>query len=220
MDDDMIYMLDVEKVYWTPKGSRVILRPTTMAIPTNRAVAVLGRNGAGKSTLLRLLAGVEAPDSGKIIRDANISWPIGFGGAVHSLMTGRQNAAFVANLYGLDTQTVIEFVRDFSELEDYFEMPVGTYSSGMRARLNFALSFAVDFDCYLVDEALATGDKRFRQKSYEAFQKRRERSGLLFISHNPNTVRKFCEMGVVLHNGMLVPFEDLEEAIRFYEASI
>lgn len=216
----MIYMLDVEKSYPAVNGPRVVLHPTTLAIPTNRAVALLGQNGAGKSTLLRMLAGVELPDRGDIIRDARISWPIGFSGAVHGTMTGRQNAAFLANLYGLDTTETIEFVYEFSELGEYYDMPVRTYSSGMRARLNFGLSFAVDFDCYLVDEALATGDKRFRQKSLEAFRARQSRSGLLFISHNPKTVREFCEMGIVLHRGNLVPFENLNDAIQFYETVV
>ena len=143
----MIYLISVEKSYTAIGSRRTILHPTTLAIPTNRAVAILGQNGAGKSTLLRLLAGVERPDSGQIIRKANISWPIGFGGAVHAMMTGRQNASFVANLYGLDVAETNAFVQDFAELGDYYDMPVGTYSSGMRARLNFALSFAVDFDC-------------------------------------------------------------------------
>lgn len=216
----MIFMLDVEKTYATIGGPRVVLNPTTLAIPTHRSVALIGKNGAGKSTLLRLLAGVEFPDRGTIIRKARISWPIGYGGAVHNTMTGRQNVAFVANLYGLPAAETIEFVEEFSELGDYFDMPAGTYSSGMRARLNFGLSFAVDFDCYLVDEALSTGDKRFRQKSFDAFQKRRERSGLLFISHNPKTVRQYCDMGIVLHNGNLVPFENLQDAIHFYETVV
>jgi capsular polysaccharide transport system ATP-binding protein len=215
----MIYLRDVEKSYPSASSRRVILKSTSMAIPTNRAVAILGRNGAGKSTLLRLLAGVEPPDRGEIIRDASISWPIGFGGAIHSALTGRQNAEFVANLHGADPDEVVAFVEDFSELGDYFDMEVSTYSSGMRARLNFALSFAIDFDCYLVDEATATGDKKFRQKSLEAFRARRQRSGVLFISHNPNVVRQYCEMGIVLRDGDLIPFEDLEDAIRFYEAT-
>lgn len=213
----MIYLVSVEKFYPALGSRRVILRPTTLGIPTSKAVAILGQNGAGKSTLLRLLAGVELPNAGRIIRKANISWPIGFGGAVHPTMTGRQNASFVANLYGLDVAEISAFVQDFAELGDYYDMPAGTYSSGMRARLNFALSFAVDFDCYLVDEALSTGDKRFRQKSLAMFKKRRSRSGMLFISHNPKTVREYCEMGIVLHDGNLVPFEDLNEAISYYE---
>lgn len=216
----MIYMLGVQKSYPAVNGRRTVLHPTTLAIPTNRAVALLGQNGAGKSTLLRMLAGVELPDHGEIIRDARISWPIGFGGAVHGTMTGRQNAAFLANLYGLPPEETIAFVEEFAELGEYFDMPARTYSSGMRARLNFGLSFAVDFDCYLVDEALATGDKRFRQKSLEAFRARRARSGLLFISHNPKTVKEFCEMGIVLHNGNLVPFENLHDAVQFYETVV
>jgi capsular polysaccharide transport system ATP-binding protein len=213
----MIYLQEVEKVYPSLAGPRVILKKTSMAIPTNRAVALLGANGAGKSTLLRMLAGVEAPDRGQIIRRANISWPIGFGGAIHPLMTGRQNIAFVARLYSLDPLQTVAFVEEFAELGAYLDMPVETYSSGMRSRLNFGLSFAVDFDCYLVDEATSTGDKRFRQKSYEAFKARRDRAGILFISHNPRTVRQYCEMGMVLSNGNLIPFADLEDAIRYYE---
>lgn len=214
----MIYLYDVGKSYRSPTGRRVILHPTTLAIPSHRAVAILGRNGAGKSTLLRLISGVEPPDQGRIVRTTSMSWPIGFGGGVHSTLTGRQNAQLVADLHGADVDKVMEFVVDFAELGDYIDMRVETYSSGMRSRLNFAISFAIDFDCYLIDEATATGDKRFREKSLAAFNDRRSRSGLLFISHSPNTVRQFCDMGIVLRRGRLVPFENLEEAIRYYES--
>jgi capsular polysaccharide transport system ATP-binding protein len=212
----MIHLIETAKAYRAGTGYRVILYPTSVSIPTDRGVAVLGRNGAGKSTLLKMVAGVESPNEGRIIRTRSVSWPLGYSGGANPMMTGRQNARFVANLSGSDEDQVEDFVERFAELGPYFDETVMTYSSGMRARLNFGISFAIDFDCYLIDEATSAGDQWFRDKCLEVFRERRARSGLLMVSHNPQTIRQYCDIGMVLYDGHLVPFSDLDEAIHFY----
>lgn len=212
----MIHLENVSKAYRTKAGERVILHPTTMSIPSHEHIAVLGRNGAGKSTLLRMIAGVEEPDEGRIIRTSNISWPIGFGGVLHRALTGRQNVEFAARINKLNIKEAVEYVDDFTELGAYLDEPVKSYSAGMRSKLAFGLSFCVDFDCYLIDEAISTGDQWFREKAAAAFDARRRRSGVLFVSHNPGAVKRFCDKGIVLADGYLVPFSNLDDAIDFY----
>ncbi len=212
----MIHLVDISKSYTTRMGDRIVLHPTTLTIPSNRGVAVLGRNGAGKSTLLRMISGIEEPDQGQVIRTVSLSWPLGFAGGVNPNMTGRQNIRFLARLNGADRATMEAFVEDFAELGVYLDERVITYSSGMRARLSFGISLAMDFDCYLVDEATSVGDQWFREKCLAAFNERRARSGLLMVSHNPGTIRQYCEIALVLTGGQLVPFCDLDEAVHFY----
>ncbi len=212
----MIHLIDVCKSYRTKSGDRVILHPTTLTIPTDRAVAILGRNGAGKSTLLRMLSGMEPPDFGSIEKRASLSWPIGAGG-IDAKMTGRQNTRFIAGLCGVDKGYAVDFVETFAELGPYMDEQVRVYSAGMRSRLSFGISLAVEFDCYLVDEGIGAGDRWFREKCLSAFEERRRRSGLLMVSHNPSTVKSYCEMGLVLYKGHLVGFSNLGDAIRFYE---
>lgn len=212
-----IHFVDVAKAYHTQIGRRVILHPTTLSVPTDRNVALLGRNGAGKSTMVRLIAGVEMPDQGHILRTSVVSWPLSFSGGLHPSLTGRQNCDFVARIHGQPPERIFESVAEFSELGPYMDLELRKYSSGMRARLAFGISLSLDFDCYLIDESLSTGDKWFRQKCLDAFDARRDRSGMLFVSHNPRQVRQYCDMALVLVNGWLVPFEDLDEAVDFYE---
>jgi capsular polysaccharide transport system ATP-binding protein len=213
----MIHLVEVSKRYRTRAGDRVVLFPTSLTIPTDRGVAVLGRNGAGKSALMRMIAGVEMPDHGRIVPTVSLSWPLGFSGGVSPFMTGRQNVRFIARLNQVDEDDVVAFVEDFAELGPYLDEPVVTYSSGMRGRLSFGISLAIDFDCYLIDEATSVGDQWFRDKCAQAFAERRRRSsGLLMASHNPNSIRQYCDVGLVLYRGHLVPFDDLDQAVHFY----
>lgn len=212
----MIHLIDVVKYYPGPDGPRRVIHPVSMSIPAHRQVAVLGYNGAGKTTFLKLLSGVEDPDEGRIIRSCRVSWPLGFQGGVSNDLTGSENAAFIARIYGADVDEVIAFVTDFAEIGDYMRMPVRTYSSGMRARLSFALSMAIDFDCYLVDEITGVGDKTFQDKCRRTFAERAQRSGLLFVSHNDQTVRQYCDMAIVIDEGCLIPFEDIDDARVYY----
>ena len=212
----MITLDRVSKSYRTDSGYRVILDDVSLSLPTNRHIGVLGRNGAGKSTLLRLIAGAEAPDDGQIDKSVSVSWPLGFTGGFHAALTARENLRFVARIYDADIYAVTSFVEDFAELGDYFDMPISTLSSGMRGRLAFGLSLAMRFDFYLVDELVSVGDFWFRAKAQEAFQRIRDEAGLLLVSHNPSTIRRFCDMGLVLRQGKLVMFDTLDEAVDYY----
>lgn len=213
----MIHLIDVSKQYSTWAGDRIVLFPTSLTIPTNCGVAVLGRNGAGKSTLLRMIAGVEMPDHGRIVRTVSVSWPIGYGGGVSAEMTGRQNVRLIARINGADEDEALAFVEDFAELGPYLDETVGTYSSGMKSRLNLGISLAIDFDFYLIDEGVGAGDQWFQDKCANAFaERRRKASGILMVSHNPHTIEQYCDIGMVLYRGQLVPFSNLDEAVRFY----
>jgi len=215
----MIELRNVTKIYPTRTGMNVVLDAIDFAFPPRINVGILGKNGAGKSTLLRLLARTEYPDAGEVLHHGHVSWPIGFGGGFNGSLTGEENARFVARIYGLDVDEVVGFTMDFAELGEYFHMPVKTYSSGMRARLAFAMSMAVQFDVYLVDEVTAVGDKRFQKKCRAAFDARRGRSSVIIVSHSLKTVREYCEHCAVLKGGKLHYFESVREAQRMYEAA-
>jgi len=193
-----------------------VLSDISFIISPGEKVALLGRNGAGKSTLIRLIAGVEVPTVGTIDRDMTVSWPVGLAGAIGGGMTGNDNIRLIARIYNKPIRAVYDYVDDFAQLGKYLSEPVKNYSSGMRARLNFALSLAIDFDCYLVDEIIAVGDQRFQRRSYEElFEKRADRS-LILASHSPDTVRAYCSRALVLHRGRAKVFDDLELAIAIY----
>lgn len=212
----MIHLIGISKHYNTDIGFKRVLRETSLTIPTGKRVGVLGRNGAGKTTLLNMIAGVDRPSTGMIIREARMSWPLGYAGGFHGDLTARENIAFVARLYGADYDEIFEKTEDFAEIGAYVDMPVRTYSSGMKSRLAFGLSLAIDFECYLIDESIGAGDRFFRQKSRQVFLEQSEGAGMLLVSHNEATVREYCEIGMVLYEGFLVPFGDIDEAIDFY----
>lgn len=215
----MIELKDLSKSYRTRKGLRPILKGINAKFPQGRNVGILGRNGAGKSTLLRLIGGAELPTSGKIVRKGTISWPIGFSGGFHGSLSGRENLRFICRIYDADIQRVTEFVEDFAELGEYMEMPISSYSSGMRSKLAFGLSMAIDFNYYLIDELTAVGDAWFREKCNAEFDRRRDRSTLIVVSHNVKTIEQHCEIAAVLHEGTLIMFDDLGDAMKFYRQS-
>jgi len=215
----MIDISNVRKTYSTRLGRRTILDGVNLRLEPGRNIGILGRNGAGKSTLIRILAGAEQPTSGRIHRGMTVSWPLAFGGAFQPHLTGLDNLKFVCRIYDVDYRTKVEFVEDFTELGVYFREPVGHYSVGMATRLAFALSMAVEFDCFLIDETLAVGDSRFHERCHnELFVKRRDRAFIL-VSHDATEIRRHCENACVLHQGKIHSFPNIDEAYAFYDSA-
>jgi capsular polysaccharide transport system ATP-binding protein len=215
----MIELHEVTKAYRTGAGANVVLDAISFSFPPLTNIGILGKNGAGKSTLMRIIAGTELPDSGTVRRSGVISWPIGFSGGFNGSLTGEENCRFVARIYGADIDEVVGFTMDFAEIGDYFYMPVKTYSSGMRARLAFGLSMAIEFDAYLVDEVTAVGDTSFRDKCRKAFMERSGRSSVIIVSHDLGTIRDYCQRCLVLKRGKLLSFDSVDEAAAVYEAA-
>jgi len=213
----MIRFENLSKTYWVRGEPKTVIDNLTLTLPTGKSLALLGRNGAGKSTLLSMIAGNLRPTSGQIITDGSISWPVGFGGSFHPDLTGAQNIRFIARIYGVDTDSLIVFVRHFAELGRHFYMPVRSYSSGMRSRLVFGASMGIQFDTYLVDEVTAVGDASFKRKSRAVFVDRMKVSSAILVSHDMGQVRQFCDSGLVLENGRIQYFDDLEEAIKLHQ---
>lgn len=213
----MIELRHLSKTYVVNGIRKVVARDLTFTFPAGQSVALLGRNGAGKSSLLRMIAGVMDPDSGQVIRHGSVSWPVGFAGSFHGDLTGAQNAKFIGRIYGVETDAMVDFVRDFCGLGEHYHLPVRTYSSGMRARLAFACSMAIRFDTYLIDEVTAVGDGAFRAKSEVILLDRLRTSGAIVVAHGMEILRKLCTAGVVLENGRLFYYPRIERAIEHHE---
>lgn len=219
----MIVVEDVHKRYRTDHGpGKWVLSGVSFTIPKNVNVGLVGRNGAGKSTLLRLIGGIDTPNRGRIERQCRVSWPMGFGGGLQGSLTGRQNAKFVCRVLGHehDMAARIAFMQDFAEIGASFDEPVKTYSSGMKSRLQFAMSLAFDFDVYISDEVTSTGDAAFRSKANKAFKNLANRAGLIMVSHSDSTLREFCSAGIWLHEGRAHWFDDIGDALKHYKESI
>ncbi|HGW9613607.1 TPA: ABC transporter ATP-binding protein [Escherichia coli] len=216
----MIKIENLTKSYRTPTGRHYVFKDLNIEIPSGKSVAFIGRNGAGKSTLLRMIGGIDRPDSGKIITNKTISWPVGLAGGFQGSLTGRENVKFVARLYAKqeELKEKIEFVEEFAELGKYFDMPIKTYSSGMRSRLGFGLSMAFKFDYYIVDEVTAVGDARFKEKCAQLFKERHKESSFLMVSHSLNSLKEFCDVAIVFKDDNVVSFhEDVQEGIEEYK---
>ena len=214
----MIRFESLSKWFWVNGYRKMVIDNLNLTLPTGKSLALLGRNGAGKSTLLQMIAGTMRPDQGQIVSDGTISWPVGFGGSFHLELTGSQNVRFLARIYGVDTDSLAAYVEDFADLGRHFHMPVRTYSSGMRSRLTFGASMGIRFDTYLVDEVTSVGDAKFGKKSRAVFRERMKNSSAILVSHNMSQVRSFCDSGIVLEDGRLQYFEDLDEAIAVHQA--
>lgn len=217
----MIKIENLTKSYKTPKGKHYVFKNLNIELPSNKSIALIGRNGAGKSTLLRMIGGIDRPDSGRIITDKTISWPVGLAGGFQGSLTGRENVKFVARLYAKKSELKdkVAFVEDFAELGKYFDMPIKTYSSGMRSRLGFGLSMAFKFDYYLVDEVTAVGDARFKKKCADLFNERHKDSSFLMVSHSLNSLKAYCDLALYVgRNNESYLFDNIDEAIKHYMA--
>lgn len=213
----MIHIEHVTKRYATRHGNVTVLDDVNLTIRPGEKVGILGRNGAGKSTMIRLISGAERPSAGQIRREMSVSWPLAFGGAFQGSLTGLDNLRFICRVYGKSTEDKIAYVQDFSELGRYLREPVKTYSAGMRARLAFAVSMVVEFDCFLIDEIVAVGDSRFHEKCrIELFEKRKDRA-MIIVSHDPGYVRAHCDHAAVLVQGKLTTFDHVDDAFAFYQ---
>lgn len=216
----MIRLQNVTKYFTTKHGKKYILQNVSITIPSETNIGILGRNGAGKSTIMRMLGQIEFPNEGEITSTRTFSWPLALSSGFVGNMTGKANVKFVCRLYGKspkEINEIIEFVQEFSELGNYFDMPIRTYSSGMKSRLSFGLSLAFDFDYLLIDETLSVGDARFKKKSREALLKKIETCHVLLVSHNMKTLKGICDAGLVVDKGQLHYFTDINDAINEYE---
>ncbi|WP_066017184.1 ABC transporter ATP-binding protein [Endozoicomonas atrinae] len=216
----MIEFNNVTKYFPTPKGRHYILKDVNLTLPGDKNIGVFGANGSGKSTLMNLLAGVDQPNRGSIRIKGNVSWPLGLSGYQGS-MTGRENAEFICRVYGNGQQEVKEklaFIKAFSEIGDFFEMPLKTYSSGMKSKFSFAVSMAFDFDYYLIDELTSVGDKRFKEKCQQVFDDKKNRANFLFVSHNLNELKRQCDIGIYIKDGKIHVHNSIDDAISAYNA--
>lgn len=215
----MIRLENLTKSYRTPAGRHYVFRDLNLEIPSDVSVGLIGRNGAGKSTLLRIIGGIDRPDHGQVITDKTISWPVGLASGFQGSMTGHENVKFVARLYANkhELPEKVKFVREFSELGRYFDMPINSYSSGMRSRLGFGLSMAFHFDYYLIDEVTAVGDASFKEKSARLMQDRRNQSQFLMVNHSMGTLKKFCDTAIFLGRSGVAYYNNIEEAVSAYQ---
>jgi capsular polysaccharide transport system ATP-binding protein len=214
----MIQVRNVSKTYPTRAGRQLVLDQIDLDVRRGQKLGVLGRNGSGKSTLTRILSGVERPTSGTVTRSMSVSWPLAFSGTFQGSLTGLDNLKFICRIYGTDYRSKLEYVQDFAELGKYMREPVKNYSSGMRARLAFAISMAIDFDCFLIDEVISVGDARFHAKcETELFVKRSDRA-FVIVSHEAHNIREHCDSAAVLNAGHLKMFDDVAEGYSYYQA--
>lgn len=220
----MIRLVNISKRYRSDRGySKLVLDGINLCIPAKTNVGLIGKNGAGKSTLLRLIAGADMPTSGQVFRECRVSWPLGFSGGLQGNMTGRQNCRFVCRVNGVTEPEIPEklaFVQAFSELGEMFDFPINTYSTGMNARLKFALSLVFDYDVYLSDELVAVGDAAFQQKSRQAFRELVGRAGLIMVAHQERVLKDYCSAGIFVHDGHAHWFDDINDAFSAYKQTI
>ena len=212
----MIRFEKLTKIYTLEGRQKIVADNIDMVFPTKSSVGLLGRNGAGKSTLLQMIAGTLDPTSGRIISTGSISWPVGYAGSFHRQMSGEQNVRFVARIYGVNSDALVDFVEGFADLGEHFRLPLHSYSSGMRSRLAFGLSMGIHFDTYLVDEITAVGDANFRRRSKALFLRRLENSGAVFVTHSIKQVRNLCTHAAVLERGKLHLYDDVEAGIEHH----
>jgi capsular polysaccharide transport system ATP-binding protein len=212
----MIRLERVVKRYKTHRGLHTVLSGVDLEVRRGEKLGILGRNGAGKSTMIRIISGAELPNSGRVIRNMSVSWPLAFGGAFQGSLTGLDNVRFICRVYGADHRKAIPFIEEFSELGTFLREPVKAYSSGMAARLAFAISMAIEFDCFLIDEIIAVGDARFHEKCQRELFERRSDRAMIIVSHDISVIRAICSRACILNNGRLYEHDDMDTAFAHY----
>jgi len=214
----MLEFDNVSKSFWTGTQRKVILDRASFRVELGRSLGILAPNGTGKSTLINMMAGLEKPDEGEIRRGCRISFPLGYMGGVSNKISAMENSRYIARMYGLDPDYVEAYCRWICNLAEYFDQPVGTYSTGMRARFTFALLLALDFDIYLIDEGMpASTDVEFNKRAGEILKERLQTTTIVIVSHQPDVLAKFAKEAAVLINGQLQMFDSLEEAKQLYD---
>ena len=214
----MLEFENVSKSFWTGTQRKVILDRVSFRVDLGQSLGILAPNGTGKTTLINMMAGLEKPDEGEIRRSCRISFPLGFMGGVVTKHSAVENSRYIARLYGLDPDYVEAFCRWLCDLGEYFDQPIGTYSSGMRARFSFALLLALDFDIYLIDEGMPSStDVEFNRKAGDLLKERLRTTTIIIVSHQPSTLEAFAKQAAVLMGGQLHMFDSLEEAKQLYD---
>ncbi|WP_439141815.1 ABC transporter ATP-binding protein [Pseudooctadecabacter sp.] len=216
----MIEFRNVTKSFVTDSRTRTVISDLTLKLEGRRSLGLLGRNGAGKSTLLSMIAGTSEPTTGQIITQGRVSWPVGFAGSFHPDLTGLQNCRFIARIYGVDTDALVDFVEEFADLGSHFRLPLRTYSSGMKSRLAFSVSMGIEFDIYLVDEITAVGDAAFRASSDRLFRERTKSASAVVCSHSLDQIKLLCDCALVFGPNDIRFFEDLDDAIRTHRQNM
>ena len=219
----MIELKELTKSYTTPKGRHYVSNKLNAILPPDKSIALLGKNGAGKSTLLRIIGGMDYPDSGQVLTNKTISWPVALSGGFQGSLTARQNVRFVARLYVKtwdEVERIVQYVEEFSEIGKYFDMPMKSYSSGMRSRISFGLSMAFNFDYYLLDEVGAVGDASFRKKSQKLLDELKENSNIIMVSHDLKDLTRNCDVAFLVRNGQAEYFDNVEDAVEVYKTYV
>ncbi|MDL0105847.1 ABC transporter ATP-binding protein [Campylobacter vicugnae] len=217
----MIKLDNLTKFYPLSNGDKhFVFREFTFTFPDDCSIGLIGRNGAGKSTLMRLLSGADIPNAGKVITDKKISWPVGLAGGFQQSLSARDNVKFVARVYGYKGKALeekVRYIEEFAEIGKYFDEPMNTYSSGMRSRIGFGLSMAFDFDYYLIDEAGAVGDAKFKKKSDAIYKEKLSNSKVIMVSHNMAEIKQWCDKVILVNSGMTTVYDDVDEGIEMYK---
>ena len=202
------------------KEKREVLKGINLKIKEGEVVALIGTNGSGKSTLLKLMTKIIYPNQGKITTNGKLTSLLELGAGFHPDFSGRENIYFNASIFGLTKKEIdarIENIIEFSELKDYIDNPVRTYSSGMFMRLAFAVAINVDADILLIDEILSVGDEHFQNKCYNKMRElKKQGKTMVFVTHNMKAVTDLCDRAVWLYNGEIKRDGETSEVVEEY----